>query len=60
VDVRTVILRLSEPCGDGQLHGRVEVVGTGDASTFTDDRALLSLLHAATGVDAGSQPPGSD
>jgi hypothetical protein len=53
VDVRTVILRLSEPSGDGQLHGRVEVVGTGDARTFTDDHALLSLLHDAS---AGTEP----
>jgi hypothetical protein len=53
--MRTVILRLSGPSGDGQLHGLAEVVGTGSSVTFADDHALLSLLRdaAAAPVDAG-------
>lgn len=41
--VRTVIVRLSPPSGDGRLHGLVEVVG-GEAVAFTDDD-LLAALH---------------
>jgi hypothetical protein len=52
--MRTVILRLSDPSGDGQLHGRAEVVGTGDENTFTNDETLLHLLHdACAGAAAG-------
>jgi hypothetical protein len=44
--VRTVIVRLSPPSGDGKLHGLLEVVG-GDSTTFTDDAELLDQLHQA-------------
>jgi hypothetical protein len=46
--MRTVIVRLSPPSGDGRLHGLVEVVGTGDSVPFTDDGDLLVLLHEAS------------
>jgi hypothetical protein len=49
--VRTVIVRLSPPSGDGQLHGRVEIVG-GDSAIFTDDEELLAQLHRASHGDA--------
>jgi hypothetical protein len=55
--VRTVILRLSGPSGDGKLHGLAEVVGTGSSTTFTDDDTLLSLLHAATEGSPGDGGP---
>ena len=44
--MRTVIVRLSPPSGDGKLHGRLEVVG-GESTTFTDDADLLEQLHQA-------------
>ena len=44
--MRTVIVRLSSPSGDGKLHGRVEVVG-GDSAVFADDAELLDHLHRA-------------
>ena len=44
--MRTVIVRLSPPSGDGKLHGLLEVVG-GESSTFTDDAELLDQLHKA-------------
>jgi hypothetical protein len=58
--MRTVIVRLSGPSGDGQLHGLAEVVGSGSSVAFADDHALLSLLHdAAATVDAGGGDTGS-
>ncbi len=48
--MRTVIVRLSPPSGDGQLHGRVEIVG-GDSGIFTNDRELLATLHRASDGD---------
>lgn len=45
--MRTVVVRLSPPSGDGLLHGLVEVVGTGDSVPFVDDGDLLVLLHEA-------------
>jgi hypothetical protein len=44
--VRTVIVRLSPPSGDGKLHGLLEVVG-GESMAFTDDAELLDQLHEA-------------
>ena len=44
--MRTVIVRLSPPSGDGKLHGLVEVVG-GESTPFTDDAELLDQLHKA-------------
>jgi hypothetical protein len=58
--VRTVILRLSGPSGDGELHGLAEVVGTGSSVTFADDHALLSLLRAAAAAPAGQGPADAD
>jgi hypothetical protein len=55
--MRTVILRLNGPSGDGKLHGLAEVVGTGSSRAFTDDATLLSLLHAACGSAPGSEAP---
>jgi hypothetical protein len=55
--MRTVILRLSGPSGDGKLHGLAEVVGTGSSTTFSDDDTLLSLLHAASGSSPDSARP---
>jgi hypothetical protein len=49
--MRTVIVRLSDPSGDGQLHGLVEVVGEPDPRPFTDDGHLLELLR-----DVGQEP----
>jgi hypothetical protein len=48
--MRTVIVRLSAPSGDGKLHGLVEVVGTSGSAAFTDDDELLALLHDAGGI----------
>jgi hypothetical protein len=58
--MRTVILRLSGPSGDGQLHGLAEVVGSGGATPFKDDDDLLSLLHDANRTTSGAGQDTSD
>jgi hypothetical protein len=58
--MRTVIVRLSGPTGDGELHGLAEVVGTGTSVTFADDRALLSLLRAAAADSLGAGEADTD
>jgi hypothetical protein len=45
--MRTVIVRLSAPSGDGKLHGLVEVVGTNTSMAFANDDQLLAMLHSA-------------
>jgi hypothetical protein len=47
--VRTVIVRLSEPSGDGELHGLVEFLGRDRPAPFVDDAGLLRLLHEEHG-----------
>ncbi len=56
--MQTVIVRLSPPSGDGQLHGLVEVVGTGESVPFADDTDLLGHLHRASRSElTQGQPP---
>lgn len=57
--MRTVIVRLNGPSGDGRLHGLVEVVGTGASVAFTDDEQLLEVLHE-TRDRAEAERPGTD
>lgn len=51
--MKTVIVRLSGPRDDGQLHGSVELVGTRTSVPFRDDGQLLALLREA---DQGPEP----
>lgn len=53
--MQTVIVRLSDPSGDGKLHGLVEIVGTSRSEAFTDDQELLGLLHDAIGRPAARE-----
>ncbi|MGH3111169.1 MAG: hypothetical protein ACRDQT_09655 [Gaiellaceae bacterium] len=39
--------------GTASLHGVVEHVGSGGATTFADDSELLSFLHEAAGRRVG-------
>ena len=58
--MRTVILRLSGPSGDGQLHGLAEIVGSGTSTAFTDDHDLLTLLHDASRSSTDTASGGED
>jgi hypothetical protein len=58
--MQTVIVRLSPPSGDGQLHGIVEIVGAGQSAPFTDDAALLDHLHDASRNGGTPNPTRTD
>ena len=55
--MRTVIVRLTGPAGDGRLHGIAEVVGVDEAVPFSDEASLLALLHRVEGGRADDAIP---
>jgi hypothetical protein len=59
--VRTVIVRLSEPSGDGRLHGLVEAIGDAHPRPFPDEHTLLRLLKSvAEDTAQTAMGPGGD